>query len=148
MTPRKKQEAKQTEVKQEVKIATPTPTPVSKQQVTLAKLKTAWQEKGINISKIAEKQDGRYLLVTVADGWPEIKIGPSGGGEIPLLKSYPKFFDACLIANELYAKQTAREARKAAAAVKLEPSEKQEVKPPTPSAKKTKQHEQLEKAMA
>ena len=85
----KKTTAQAEQPKAEVKpAATPAPAaaPVaaSKQQVTLDKLKVAWAEKGVDLSKLEAKADGKFLLVTAAPGWPVIQLGPTGGITRPL----------------------------------------------------------------
>jgi hypothetical protein len=105
------------EVPQIAQPATPGPAPSqSKQQQTLDNLKAKWTERGVDLLALEVKLEGKFLLVTVGPDWPLIRIGPSGGGEIPALKSYPKFFDACVDADELLRKQTEREEKKKAAA--------------------------------
>src|SRR5579864_7402035 len=100
MTAAKKAEAKREvkpEVKQEVK---PTPAPtattksepakpeaVSKQTATLNKLREAWTARGVDLSKMTATQDGKYLFVTVSDNWPKVRIGATGGIELPEIRS-------------------------------------------------------------
>jgi hypothetical protein len=135
--------------------AAPAPAPVptiNKQTETLNKLKALWTARGITLEKMEVRQDGKYVLVTVAAGWPEIKIGPSGGGEIPALRSYQKFFDACIVADELLKKQAERDAKKASPATPAKPESTREVAPAagskeTPAKKKAKQHEAIESRM-
>ena len=132
----------------------------SKQQMTLEKLKAEWVKRGVDVSKIATAMDGKFMLVTVAPDWPVIKIGPSGGGELPQLKSYPKFFDAAIHADELWKKQQERMAKKAApvdakkpqAAVGKQPGQidgdtGNVVDKETPTAKKARAHGQIEQRL-
>jgi hypothetical protein len=122
----------------------------TKQEQTLAKLRDAWTVRKVDLSKLSVKHDGKYMLINVGEGWPEIKIGPSGGGDIPAVKSFPKFFDAAVIADELLAKQIARTTKPAAPTVAkvvahVTPAAQPEAtKGETPAAKKAKQHEQIE----
>ena len=106
--------------KAEVKpAATPTPgaqaVAASKQQVTLDKLREAWTAKGIDLSKLEAKPDGKFLLVTVAPGWPVIQLGPTGGIVLPQIRSYAKAWDAAVDGLEVYQKQKARDAKKTSA---------------------------------
>jgi 2-keto-3-deoxy-6-phosphogluconate aldolase len=61
------------------------------------------------------KDDGKFKLVVVAEGWPTVQIGPTGGITVTELKSYAKAFDAAMDGLALYTKQKARETRKATA---------------------------------
>jgi hypothetical protein len=100
------------------------PVAASKQQVTLDKLKVAWAEKGVDLSKLEAKPDGKFLLVTVAAGWPIIQLGPTGGIVLPQIRSYQKAWDAALNGLEVFEKQNARDAKKASAAAPATPSPK------------------------
>jgi KTSC domain len=91
------------------------PTPANKQTATFDKLKEAWTEKGVDLSKMTVKPDGKFVLVTVADGWPVVQIGASGGIVLPEIRSYAKAFDAAIDGLALYQKQLARDAKKNAA---------------------------------
>lgn len=120
----------------------------SKQQVTLETLKAAWTKRGVDLGKMKVRQDGKFILVTVGAGWPEIKIGPSGGGDIPAIKSFAKFADAAVIADELLAKQLARASKEAAPATsKPVAQQKKEPAAETPAAKKSAQHKELEQKL-
>jgi hypothetical protein len=90
------------------------PTP-SKQMQTIEKLKEGWTAKGVNLDKLTVKDDGKFKLVVVGEGWPTVQIGPTGGISLPAIKSYPKAFEAALEGDQLLAKQNAREAKKATA---------------------------------
>lgn len=126
----KKTTAQAQQPKPEVKpAATPAPAaaqPVaaSKQQITLDKLKVAWAENGVDLSKLEAKPDGKFLLVTVATGWPVIQLGPTGGIVLPQIRSYAKAWDAALIGKELFDKQNARDQKKATAAAPAPPAAK------------------------
>lgn len=107
--------------KPEVKpAATPAPTAAqpampSKQQQTIEKLREGWTAKGVNLDKLTVKDDGKFKLVVVAEGWPTVQIGPTGGVTVKELKSYAKAFDAAMDGLVLYQKQKSREAKKTAA---------------------------------
>jgi hypothetical protein len=121
--------------KHEVKpAATPAPavaaTP-SKQDATVAKLKAGWEAKKVDLSKMTIKDDGKFKNVIVAEGWPTVRIGASGGLAVLELKSYPDAFTAAMEGLDRYTKQQAREQKKATApaapAVKAEEKKKPEV---------------------
>jgi hypothetical protein len=129
------------------------PAPASKQTATFDKLKEAWTAKGVDLSKLTVKPDGKFVLVTVAEGWPVVQIGPTGGITLPQIRSYPKAFDAAVDGLAVFTKQKERDAKKTAAgalepqappapapAVKQEPKE-------TPTAKKGKAHQQIEQQL-
>lgn len=125
----KKTTAQAEQPKAEVKpAATPAPAaaPVaaSKQQVTLDKLKVAWTEKGVDLSKLEAKADGKFLLVTVAAGWPIIQLGPTGGIVLPQIRSYAKAWDAAVDGLAIFEKQNVRDAKKASAAAPATPAPK------------------------
>jgi hypothetical protein len=111
--------------------ATPAPAAPSKQDATLAKLKEGWTAKGVNLSKLTVKDEGKFKNVIVAEGWPTVRIGASGGLAVLELKSYPDAFTAAMEGLERYTKQQARETKKATApaapAVKAEEKKKPEV---------------------
>jgi len=96
--------------------ATPAPAPTqpNKQMQTIEKLKEGWTAKGVNLDKLTVKDDGKFKLVVVAEGWPTVQIGPTGGITVLELKSYAKAFDAAMNGLALYDKQKAREQKKAA----------------------------------
>jgi hypothetical protein len=122
------------------------PQPASKQLATVAKLKAAWTEKGVDLSKLTEKQDGKFVLLQPTPQWPLIRIGASGGIELPEIKSYPRAFDAAINGKELLEKQTARAAKKtaASAAPAAKPQSAPAGKPETPAAKKHKANAAIE----
>ena len=137
----------------------PAPTPkveenvaqaASKQDQTLETLKAAWTKRGVDLSKMQVKMDGKFMLINVDANWPTIKLGPGGGGELPALRSYPKFFDAAIIADQLLAKQTERDQKKAAAAQPkpaVEVQKPKEVSKETVTAKKAKADAELERQL-
>lgn len=104
--------------KPEVKAAaTPaTPSQFTKQMQTIDKLKEGWTAKGVALDKLTVKDDGKFKLVVVAEGWPTVQVGPTGGITVTELKSYAKAFDAAMDGLALYDKQKAREQKKEAAA--------------------------------
>jgi hypothetical protein len=131
------------------KAVTPTATPVAaqpttapkaevvgRQQITLDKLRLAWTERKVDLSKMTVTADGKFLNVKVGEGWPMIQIGTAGGIDIPAVKSFPKAWDAALIANELFAKQTAREAKKTATPAPKAAVQPEAKKAETPTQKK------------
>ena len=159
MTP-KKDAPKQPEAPKPQQPTAPTPAPAttvaaapaqpSKQTQTLDNLKAAWTKRGVDLSKMQTVNDGKFLLVVVADNWPDIVIGVGGGIDLPQIKSYPKAFDAAIIGDQLLAKQNARLAKLAAPAPATKPKaavQPEAKKAETPAAKKQAQHEQIEKAI-
>jgi hypothetical protein len=96
--------------------ATPAPTQPSKQMQTIEKLKEGWKARGVSLDKLTVKDDGKFKLVVVAEGWPTVQIGPTGGITVTELKSYAKAFDAAMDGLALYQKQQAREQKKATTA--------------------------------
>lgn len=100
--------------KPEAPAAAPLPAP-SKQQVTFDKLKAAWTAKGVDLSKLTATPDGKYLDVVVAEGWPLITVGASGGITLPQIRSYTSAFAAAVDGLAVFQKQNARDAKKAAA---------------------------------
>ena len=115
MTPKAKPQPEQ---KKEAvsKTTTTAPAPAlvtaNKQTATFDRLKEAWVGRGADLSKMTTTMDGKFMLVTVGEQWPVIRIGASGGIELPAIKSYPKAFDAAIIGDQLLAKQVARSRRK------------------------------------
>jgi hypothetical protein len=119
--------------------AAPAPTEPSKQDQTIAKLKEGWTAKGVDLSKLAIKDDGKFKLLIVADGWPTVQIGPTGGITVVELKSYQKAFDAAMDGLALYDKQKAREQKKAAATAPAAPNAATPEAPaPAPAVKEKK----------
>jgi 16S rRNA U1498 N3-methylase RsmE len=118
--------------KQEAPASTPAPAAVAapaqpnKQQATLDKLKAAWTEKKVDLSKLTVKQDGKYLLAVVAEGWPTVQVGSTGGITVVELKSYQSAFDAAVDGLALYEKQKARDAKKATATASKAPAPAQQ----------------------
>lgn len=96
--------------------AQPTATAPSKQQVTIDRLKAGWVAKGVDLSKLREIQDGKFVNLVVDEGWPTVRVGGSGGITVMELRSYTKAFDAAVDGLALYQKQQARDAKKTAPA--------------------------------
>lgn len=133
--------AEQPKVEAPKPAATTLPAPASKQTQTIEKLKEGWQAKGVDLSKLAIKDDGKFKLLIVAEGWPTVQVGPTGGITVVELKSYPKAFDAAMDGLVLYAKQTAREQKKSAGSVTAPQTPAAPAVPqvkPTPTARKAK----------
>jgi hypothetical protein len=78
----------------------------------------------VDLSKMTVKDDGKFKNVVVAEGWPTVRIGASGGITVLELKSYPDAFTAAMEGLERYTKQQAREQKKAAAAAQPAPQAK------------------------
>src|ERR1700722_1788337 len=109
-----------------VQPATAAPAQPNKQTQTIEKLQEGWKAKGVDLSKLAIKDDGKFKLLIVDAGWPTVQIGPTGGITVLELKSYAKAFDAAMDGLSLYQKQQAREQKKAAAAAPAPPAAKAE----------------------
>jgi hypothetical protein len=118
-------EQPKTEAKPAATTTPATPATPSKQEQTIETLKAGWTAKGVDLSKLTIKDDGKFRLLVVAEGWPTVQVGASGGVTVLELKSYAKAFDAAMDGLALYQKQQAREAKKTAAAA-----------PPAPPAAK------------
>jgi hypothetical protein len=87
----------------------------SKQMQTIEKLKEGWTAKGVDLSKLTVKDDGKFKLLVVAEGWPTVQIGPTGGIVLPQIRSYAKAWDAAMDGLAVYQKQRARDQKKATA---------------------------------
>lgn len=129
----------------------PQPPSANKQRGTVARLKAAWTEKGVDLSKLEEKVDGKYILLRLPN-FPECKVGPSGGLEVAL-PSYPIAFEAALNGDTLLAKLQARHAKKQSAptppaqAAKPQPPASP-VRPESPTQKKARKDAALEASLA
>jgi hypothetical protein len=119
--------------------AAATPTQPSKQTQTIEKLKEGWTAKGVSLDKLTVKDDGKFKLVIVAEGWPTVQVGPTGGITVTELKSYAKAFDAAMDGLALYEKQQARDQKKVQATATA---------PAPPAAKAPATEKQLETASA
>lgn len=91
--------------------ATQTVTP-SKQDAVLAQLREAWAARGVDLSHLETRTEGKTLIVKVGEAWPLVHIGFAGGLEIPEIRSYQKAMDAAVIGDELLKKQTERDAKR------------------------------------
>lgn len=123
-----------------------------KQMQTLQKLTAAWVERKVDLSKMTATPDGKFLNIVVGEGWPVVRLGATGGIELPEIKSYPKAFDAAVEGDVLLKKQTERAAKKKAATAAPVKKTDEAVrptatKPESPAVKKQKAHEQIEQRM-
>ena len=132
-----------------------TPAPPSKQTQTIEKLTVAFREqRQIEVKPEMLTQDGKYINLLIGKDWPIIQIGASGGIVLPVIKSYPKAFEAAIESDKLLAKQNARDQKKAAASAPAPPAAAQPAPAPapaaakeTPTAKKGKAHQQIEQQL-
>ena len=128
------------------------PAPASKQATTFEKLKEAWAAKGVDLSKMTATPDGKYLDVIVAEGWPLITIGASGGIALPEVRSYPSAFEAAVNGLAVFTKQKERDQKKVAASAPAAPQAPPVPAPAAPAketvtAKKQKQHAAVEQQL-
>jgi hypothetical protein len=100
------------------------PAVVSKQTQTIETLKAGWVAKGVDLSKLTVKDDGKFKLLIVDEGWPTVRLGSTGGITVMELRSYASAFDAAMNGLELYQKQQAREQKKTVAAAPSQPAPK------------------------
>jgi hypothetical protein len=98
------------------------PTQPSKQQAMLDKLREGWTAKGVDLSKLEAKPDGKFMLVTVAEGWPVIQLGPTGGIVLPQIRSYARAWDAAMDGLAVFQKQQARDSKKQQATAPAQPA--------------------------
>ncbi len=130
------------------------PVEPTKQEKAIKALIIALAESGLRIDANPVTMDGKFALVRPWGPAPTIKIGPSGSYDIIEVRSFAKAdLPTMLKAKELYDKRVAREQKKAAEASKPAPAPttKPESKPiakETPTARKAKESEQLEKQLA
>ena len=134
-------------------VAAPTSAQPSKQAQMIEKLMEGWKSKGVDLSHLTITDDGtKYKVLVVAEGWPTVAVGSSGGVTVRELKSYASAFEAALIGKELYDKQKAREAKKssqpAPAPTTPQAAPAPQPKAETPAVRKGKQHQQLEQTLA
>jgi len=126
------------------------PQPANKQQTTIAKLKEGWAARGIDLGRLIEKADGKFILLLLPN-FPECKVGPSGGLEVAL-PSYPNAYDAAINGDTLLAKLMARQAKKAAgstpAPAPSKPQPAPAAKQETPAVRKARKDAALEAALA
>lgn len=92
-------------------------TSITKQQQSIMALVVALREqRNVNVTPEMLVQDGKFINFVLGEAWPVIAIGPSGGMNLPGIKSYPKSDLATMLqADALLTKQLARETKKAAA---------------------------------
>ena len=127
-------------------VAQPAP---SKQQTTISQLLEGWKAKGVDLANLEQKQDGKFINLVVADGWPVVAVGPTGGINLPAIRSYSKPFDAAMDGKALLEKQTARDQKKATAAaapvvVKVVAVAAEAPKAVSPTQRKQKAHADIE----
>jgi len=162
----KKQDAKKPEVQPqpqptpatptvEVKTQSAQPQPASKQSQTIVKLKEAWTAKGISLKELTEKQDGKFTLLQPTPEWPIVRVGPTGGVELPQIRSYAKAWDAAVDGLAVWQKQQQRDKKKAATATSsappaqaAKPQSTSASKPETPTAKKARKDAAIEAQLA
>jgi hypothetical protein len=121
----------------------------SKQMQTVDTLVQGWKAKGVDLSKLTQVQDGKFINLVVAEGWPVVAVGPTGGINLPAIRSYNKPYDAALEGKALLEKQTARDAKKAAPApAKAQAAQTEQPKPETTTQRKAKASDQIEKQLA
>ncbi len=89
------------------------PALASKQMATIETLKAGWAERKVDLSKLTIKDDGKFKLLVVDQGWPTVQVGASGGVTVLELKSYSKAYDAAMDGLALYEKQKARQKKAA-----------------------------------
>ena len=114
-----------------------TPTP-DKRELTIERLRTAWQAARVDLSKLSVQKVDKTWIVKVAEDWPAVHIGAGGGIELPGIRSYAKAFEAAVQAKDLLAKQSERDRKKQEQAAKP-PIEKKAAPAPAeqkPTAKK------------
>ncbi len=92
------------------------PAQPNKQTETIERLKAGWTARGVNLDKLTIKDDGKFKLLIVDEGWPTVRLGSTGGITVVELKSYSSAFDAAMDGKELFEKQQAREQKKATTA--------------------------------
>jgi hypothetical protein len=129
-------------------VAAAATTAPSKQIQTIDKLKEAWAARGLELKAMKVEQDGKFINVVVGADWPIVRVGPTGGIELPQIRSYPKAFQAAVEGDKLLAKQLARDQKKSAAPAPrpTTPTGKVEQKKeePTPAEKKQQQAAKIE----
>src|ERR1700723_3842287 len=52
---------------------------LDKQAQTIEKLKEGWTAKGVDLSRLTIRDDGKFKLLIVDAGWPTIRLGSTGG---------------------------------------------------------------------
>ena len=93
-----------------------TPAQPTKQQTTVVKLVEALlATRKIEVKPEMLVQDGKYVNVVIGGAWPILRVGTAGGISVPALRSYKEGMETWTHADELLAKQAARDAKKTAA---------------------------------
>jgi hypothetical protein len=111
--------AEQPKAEAKANMATPTTQPavVSKQQLSVMRLTVALREqRQIEVKPEMLKQDGKFILINIGPTWPVFRIGANGGIVLPDIRSYKEGMDTWVKADELLARQNARDSKKQAAA--------------------------------
>lgn len=108
---------------------------------------------GVKLDQLTEKQDGKFTLLQPTPEWPIVRIGPTGGLELPQTRSYAKAWDAAVDGLTVWQKQQARDAKKASSAAPppaqaAKPQSAPGAKTETPAVRKQKEHRSLEAALA
>ncbi|HUD64061.1 MAG TPA: hypothetical protein VMQ17_05780 [Candidatus Sulfotelmatobacter sp.] len=127
------------------------PQPANKQLATVAKLKAAWTEKGIKLDQLTERQDGKFMLLQPTTEWPIVRVGPTGGIELPQIRSYARAWDAAVDGLAVWTKQQQRDQKKAASSAPAQATKSQSApaaKPETPAIRKARKDAALETALA
>lgn len=92
------------------------------------KLTVAFREqRQIELTEKMISQDGKVILINLGKDWPVLRIGSNGGIVMPQIRSYKEGYETWMRADELLAKQTARDAKKQAAAAPAPAEQKQTV---------------------
>ena len=116
MTPSKKKDAQPQPQPAPPPVAGQTaPATPTKAEATLNKLKEAWTKRGVVLTKMIVRTEGKRTLVEVGESWPLIEIGHGGGITLPQIRSYANAFNAAVDGDKLFARQTERDSKKAAA---------------------------------
>ena len=125
----------------------------TKQAAAINQLTDGWKAKGVDLGKLTQTQDCKFVNLVVADGWPVVAVGPTGGINLPQIRSYSKPFDAAMDGKTLLEKQSARDAKKSAApapataTVAAAKSEQAKDPAPTPAQRKKVADAQLEQKL-
>jgi hypothetical protein len=115
----------------------------SKQEATIQKLKDGWAAKGIGLSQLAIKDDGKFKVLHVTPEWPSVQVGASGGITVLELRSYTDAFTAAMEGLDRFNKQKARDAKKSVPAAAPAPAPTP-AKPESTTAKKKRQDAAVE----
>ena len=86
----------------------------TKQTEVVEQLKKQWEARDVEVEAIEVIEEAGKVVVAVGDGWPVVQIGKQGGVDVPQLKSYADGKEAAVVADQMLAKQTEREVKRAA----------------------------------